>query len=114
MVLRGAQIRRCGQARSYLASAGILPYDLAQLCGLTDPSTSADFDGLAGSCLEEIQVCINAQGLKSFPATRSKRRKARLPCKQLPDAERVFYVPGHCSDHTDAVHLNCRDAGLVR
>jgi hypothetical protein len=43
---------------------------------------------------------------KSFSATRSRRREARLPHNQLPDAEGTFYVPGHCPDRTDAVHLN--------
>jgi hypothetical protein len=48
---------------------------------------------------------------KSFSATRSKRREARLPHNQLLDAEGTFYVPGHCPDRPDAVHLDRLDVG---
>jgi hypothetical protein len=48
---------------------------------------------------------------KSFSATRSSCRQARLPHNQLPDAEGTFYVPGHCPDRPDAVHLDRRDVG---
>jgi len=51
---------------------------------------------------------------KSFSATRSRRREVRLPHNQLPDAEGTFYVPGHGPDRPDAVHLDCRDVGLMR
>jgi hypothetical protein len=43
---------------------------------------------------------------KSFSATWSRRREARLPPNQLPDTEGTFYVPGHCPDRPDVVHLD--------
>jgi hypothetical protein len=94
MVLRGAQIHRRGQARCSLVSTRSLPHDLARLYGRTGLFTSADLGGVAGPCLDEVQIWTDSHGPKSFSATRSRCREARLPRNQLPDAKSTFYVRG--------------------
>ena len=56
MVLRGAQIHRRGQAKCSLVFTRSLPHDLAQLYGRTGPFTSADLCGVAGPCLDKVQI----------------------------------------------------------
>ena len=90
MVLRGAQIHRRGQARCSLVSTRSLPHDLGRLYGRTGLFTSAGLGGVAGPCLDEVQIWTDSHGPKSFSATRSRRREARLPRNQLPDAEGTF------------------------
>ena len=96
MVLRGAQIHRCGQAKCSLFSTQSLPHDLARLYGRMLPLTPADLGGAADPCLDALRIWTDSHGQKSFSAPRSRRRNARLPHNQLPDAEGTFYVPGHC------------------
>ena len=114
MVLRGAQIHRRGQAKCSLVSTRSLPHDLARLYGQALPFTSADLGSVTGPCLDEVQIWADSHGPKSFSATRSRCREARLPRKQLPDAEETFYVPGHIPDRPDTVHLDRLDVGLMR
>lgn len=114
MVLRGAQIHRRGQAECSLVFTRSLPHDLARLYGRTGPFTSADLGSVAGPCLDKVQIWTDPHGPKSFSATRSRRREARLLDNQLPDVEGIFYVLGHCPDRSDAVHLDRRDVDLMR
>ena len=114
MVHRGAPIQRYGQARCNLFSAQSLPHDLARLYGRVLPLTSTGLGGAADPYINALWTWADSHGPKSFSATRSRRREARLPRNQLPDAEGTFYVPGHCPDRPDAVHLDRRDVGLVR
>ena len=114
MVLRGAQIHRRGQVKCSLFSTQSLPHDLARLYGRMLPLTPADLGGAADPCLDALRIWTDSHGQKSFSAPRSRRRNARLPHNQLPDAEGTFYVAGHCPDRPDAVHLDRRDVGLMR
>ena len=114
MVLRGAQIHRRGQAKCSLFSTRSLPHDLTRLYGRMLPFTSANLGGAAGPCLDELWIWTDSHGPESFSATRSSRREAHLPYSQFSDAEGTFYVPGHCPDRPDAVHLDRRDVGLMR
>lgn len=114
MVLRGAQIHRRGQARCSLVSTRSLPHDLARLYGRTGLFTSADLGDVAGLRLDEVQIWTDSHGPKSFSATRSRRREARLPRNQLLYAEGTFSVPGYWPDRSDAVHLDRRDVSLMR
>jgi len=114
MVLQGAQSRRGGQDECNLLSAQSFPYDLARLYGHAGAFTSADLGGIADPCIEEVQIWSNSHGQKSFSALRSRRRKVRLQRNQLPDVEGTFYVPGHCSDHLDAVRPDRFDMGFMR
>jgi hypothetical protein len=106
MVLRGTQIHRRGQAKCSLASTRSLPHDLARLYGRALLFTSADPGSVASPCLAEVRSGPILMAWKSFSATRSRRREARPPHNQLPDAEGTFYVPDHCPDR--------RDVGLMR
>ena len=90
MVLRGAQIQRCGQARCSLVSAQSFPHDLARLYGRTLPLTSTDLGGGADPYIDEVRTWTDSHGRKSLPATRARCRVARLPRNQSPDAERTF------------------------
>lgn len=46
--------------------------------------------------------------------SRARGRVVRLPRNQSPEAERTVYVPGHCPDRPDVIHLDRRDLGLIR
>lgn len=78
MVLRGAQIHRCGQAKCSLFSTRSLPHDLTRLYGRVLPFTSANLGGAAGPCLDELWIWTDSHGPESFSAPRSRRRDARL------------------------------------
>src|ERR1700704_3359526 len=62
MVLRGAQIHRRGQAKCSPVSPRSLPHDLARLYGRALPLTSADLGGIAGPCLDEVQIWTDSHG----------------------------------------------------
>ena len=101
MLLRGEQIHRRGQAKCSLFSNQSLPHDLARLYGWTLPFTSADLGGVAGPCLDELWIWTESHGQEIVHCTPSRRRDARLLHNQSPNAE-------------GAVHLDCRDVGLMR
>lgn len=90
MVLRGAQVRWCGEVRCGLISAHSLPHDLVGLYGRTRPLTSTDLGGIADPHLDELGTWTDSHGRKSFPPTRARCRVARLPRSRSPDAERTF------------------------
>ncbi len=60
MVLRGAQIHRCGQAKCSLFSTQSLPHDLARLYGRARPFTSANLGNVAGLRLESVQILADS------------------------------------------------------
>lgn len=62
MVLRGAQIHRRGQAKCSLVSTRSHPHDLARLYDRALPFTSADLGGVAGPCLNEVQIWTDSHG----------------------------------------------------
>jgi hypothetical protein len=114
MAFHGAQSQLYGKAWYNLLPSQSLPHNLAPLYGPTGPCTSADLGGLAAPCLDKVQVRTDFHRLKWFSATRPRRRKIRLPRNQLTDAEEAFYVPDHCPDYPDAVHVDRCDMGLMR
>lgn len=114
MALPGAQSQRYGKAWYNLLPAQSLPHNLAQLYGPTGPCTSADLGGVAASRPDEVKVWTDFHRRKWFSATRPRRRKTRLPRNQLTDAQEAFYVPDHCPDYPDAVHVDRCDMGLMR
>lgn len=114
MAFHGAQSQPCGKAWYNLLSAQSLPHNLAQLYGPAGPFTFADLGSVVSPCLDEVQVWTDFHRPKWFSATRPRRRKTRLPRNQLTNAEGAFYVPDHCPDHPDAVHVDRCNMGLMR
>ena len=93
MVLRGTQIHRLGQAKCSLVSTRSLPHDLARFYDRAGPFTSADLGGVAGPCLDEVQIWTDSHGPKSFSATRSRRRESRLPPTSCPMPKGLSMYP---------------------
>jgi len=96
MVLRGAQIHRCGQAKCSLFSTQSLPHDLAWLYGRALPFTSANLGNVAGLRLESVQILADSHGPEIVHCDSIKTSRRAPAAQPLPDAEEAFYVPGHC------------------
>jgi hypothetical protein len=57
------------------------------------PLTLTELGGTAGLYIDEVWTWIDSRGQKSFTATRTRCRVARLSRNQSPDAERAFMYP---------------------
>jgi hypothetical protein len=79
MVLRGAQIRRCGLAKCSLLSTRSLLHDLAQLYDRASLFTSTGRGREASPYLNAVKTWIDSHSPKSLSAIRSIRYKPTLP-----------------------------------
>ena len=114
MVLRGEQIHRRGQAKCSLVTTRSLPHDLVRLYRPALPFTSADLGGVAGPCLDEVQLWTDFHGPEIVLCDSIKTSRSSPAAKLVARCRGNFLRTRSWPDRPDAVHLNRRDVGLMR
>ena len=89
MVLRGAQIQRCGEARCSFVPAQSLPHDLAQFYGRMLPLTSTDLGGGADPSIDELWTWTDSHGSWPEIVPCDSRKMSRI----APDTQPVAQCP---------------------
>lgn len=103
MVLRGAQIRRCGLARCSLLSTRSLLHDLAQLYDRASLFTSTGLGREISPYLNAVKTWIDSHSPKSLSSIRSIHYKPTLPRNRVIQyrLDSPWSTQSYCPDRFD-------------